>query len=339
VTDRTPLTYNGAVTAYRQRLLQGDAIALQAITDEYKVVRKNLIDAIADLAADLDGAPDPSDVFKTARYKALIDQIDAEIARLAAQAETVITDGQAAFVQFGQQEAKSLAVLSAAESSVALAAQVNAGWAQLNTGAVRDLVGRLSDGSPLSDYLNGLPNQFGMTIRAELINGLALGKHPRLIRQNLEDRLDGQVTRLLTTTRTAILDSYRSSNILAMQESGVVDEWMWTAALDSRTCAACLALHGKTFPVSESFMGSHPGCRCAPRPIVPGAGKPNIPDAQEFFAELDAGQQDAILGKKGGQAYRDGQVGLGDFVHLDRDPRWGDRYRQGSVKDAIRRAS
>ncbi len=33
--------------------------------------------------------------------------------------------------------------------------------------------------------------------------------------------------------------------------------------------------------------------------------------------------------------YHSGKITLKDFVHLDKDPQWGDRYRQGSVRELV----
>lgn len=339
MTDRTPLTYNGAVTGFRQRLLQGDAIAMDAVTDAYKPIREKLLKDIAALETDLSEVTSASDLYKLGRYRSLLNQIDEEIAQLAQQAGTVIVDGQQTFAGMASEEARTVAIATAAEQSATLAFQIGGAWTMLPREATRDLIGRLSDGSPLRDYLDGLPNQFGLAIRDELVKGITLGYHPRQIMRNVEERIDGQVARLLTTTRTAILDSYRSASIRAMAESGVVDEWMWTAAKDSRTCLACLALDGETFPVTTSFMPSHPGCRCAPRPLVRGLDKPQRETGAAWFDRQPENVKRQMLPNYAYEPYRNGQIGLRDFAHLDRDERWGNRYRVGSVKNKIGKAA
>jgi len=328
--------YEQAVTRFRDRLLRVDATAMQAVTDAYAPIRTDLLKQIADLEKVLPDAQTASDLYKLKRYKSLIAQIEKQTAQLASDAGAVIRDGQASLVSIAQDEVKSLATVQAGQASAQLAVNVSESWTMLNHNALVDLVGRLSDGSPLRDYLDALPEGYGSVISDELVKGIALGKHPRAISQDLTQRLDGQVARLLTTTRTAMLDSYRSASLRSMSENGdILDGWQWQAAHDRRTCLACLALDGTIHPVTETFMGSHAGCRCSPRPVVTGGVPSARETGQQWFDRQSEGVQNSMLPAYAEDAYHSGQVTLQDFVHLDKDPRWGDRYRQGSVRELV----
>ncbi len=232
--------YEQSVTKFRDRLLRVDATAMQAVTDAYAPIRTDLLKQIADLEKVLPEAQTPRDLYKLNRYKRLIAQIEAQTGQLVQDAGAVIRDGQAGLVSIAQDETKALATVQAGQAGAKLAANVSESWTMLNHQALVDLVGRLSDGSPLREYLDALPESYGKVISDELVKGIALGKHPRAISQDLTARLDGQVARLLTTTRTAMLDSYRSASLRSMAENGdILDGWQWQAAHDRRTCLAC----------------------------------------------------------------------------------------------------
>ena len=331
-----PSAYEIAVDAFRARLLRVDATAMQAVTDAYAPIRTELRRKIADLESVLPEARSASDLYRLQRYKSLIAQIDSDVTELAGAALNVTNDGQASLVSVAQDEVRALTLAQVTGTGRAITDAGTFAWNQLNTDAMRDLVGRLSDGSPLRDYLDGLPNQWGDVISNELVRGVTLGLHPRQISQLLENRLDGQVARLLTTTRTAMLDSYRSASIRSMQANAdILDGWQWQAAHDSRTCLACLALDGKMFSLDTSFMPSHPGCRCSPRPVVTGATPSQRQTGAEWFASQPESVQRQMLPNYAYDGYQSGKVKLIDFAHLDKDDRWGDRYRVGSVKDKV----
>jgi len=99
-------------------------------------------------------------------------------------------------------------------------------------------------------------------------------------------------------------------------------------------CLSCLSLDGTLFPLTTTFMATHTSCRCSSRPKVSGVDDPAMQTGRQWFdAQPDAVKRQMVPVS----AYDDlaaGRLQLQDFVHLDRNDRWGDRYRQASVTDA-----
>jgi len=135
---------------------------------------------------------------------------------------------------------------------------------------------------------------------------------------------------------TTALRSYRVND-------DVVKGWIWNAACDERTCAACWAMHGTTHSLEEELQ-DHPNGRCARSPWVKTwaemgfAGmdeKPPMASGEERFARLTPEQQDRILGKAGGAAYRGGAAKLSDFATTKTSTVWGTHVQRKSLKGAL----
>jgi hypothetical protein len=135
---------------------------------------------------------------------------------------------------------------------------------------------------------------------------------------------------------TAALRNYRAND-------DVVKGWIWNAACDDRTCAACWAMHG-TEHSFEDDLQDHPNGRCARSPWVRSWAelgfegmpeKPPMKSGEERFAELTAEEQDAILGKAGGAAYRGGAAKLSDFATTKTSAAWGTHVQRKSLKGAL----
>lgn len=72
---------------------------------------------------------------------------------------------------------------------------------------------------------------------------------------------------------TEVTRAFASANEIAYQQSGVVKEVEWRAAMDERVCPVCGGLNGKRVPLGQRFEGgafppAHPGCRCWVAPVV-----------------------------------------------------------------------
>lgn len=322
-----------AIQAHRTRLLAGDKAALDLMLRAYEPVRTRLVSSIDALTAEIaaSGVTDGTAALKLERARELFAQVEAEIGRLSSGANALITEGQRQAVGLAGEGALSLA---AAQS-----ASVAASWNRVPTEAVRELVGRMSDGSPLRAWLDDFGPETSEAIRDGLIDGLARGIHPTTLAAELAGKVDVAGTRLLTTTRSQILGAYRGAALASYQANeDVLSGWTWLSAL-SGSCAACVHLHGKEFALSERFMPVHLRCRCTAIPNVRDADPIIASDAgDEWFAKQDASYQDRILHGTGGAAYRSGELSLADFTELHRDQRWGNSYRQASVAQARRAA-
>ncbi|HNY84238.1 MAG TPA: phage minor head protein, partial [Anaerolineaceae bacterium] len=91
-----------------------------------------------------------------------------------------------------------------------------------------------------------------------LIEGMILGYNPRKVAPMVRDALGIQLNRALTICRTEVLRAHReAAHQIYAENADVVKGWRWQAALSGNTCAVCISLHGREFPMSEK-MSSHP---------------------------------------------------------------------------------
>lgn len=325
-----------AVLLFRARVNAVDDAARRDLLAAYAAARAGLVarvDAFVAAADELDDAT-PGAVQRLDRYRDLIAQIEAEMARLGAIGEGLTRRGQTAAVAMAGANARALALAAAGDR----ASIVAAAWNRLPAAALTDLVGRMKDGSALREWRRELAPAVREKVERGLVEGLARGAGLREVADGIVRQTDLGASRVLLTARNEILGAYRSATLATYAANGdVLDGWVWTAAHDERTCPACLALDGREFSLSQDFMPTHGGCRCSPAPSPRGVpwGRET---GEEWLARQPEAVQDRVLRPDGAAAWRAGEVALADFVRLERDRRWGDAYRADGLAGARRRA-
>ncbi|MBI2954243.1 MAG: hypothetical protein HYY30_08015 [Chloroflexi bacterium] len=126
-------------------------------------------------------------LFQAERLRILQQQAEAEIRRFAQYAEQSIIAQQAEAVRAAQEHVEQLALAGLGEPPPG----VTATFARLPTGALTDLVGFTSDGSPLRDLLDELGPEASASVRKALITGVATGQNPRVIAGWMRQALGG----------------------------------------------------------------------------------------------------------------------------------------------------
>lgn len=228
------------------------------------------------------------------------------------------------------------AVALAAEHTAAEVAAAGTAltFAALPTEAITSLVGFTANGSPLRSLLDTLGPDAGKRVRDALITGVAAGQGVREIARASRQALGGNMARALLVSRTEVLRAYReAAHQTRLQNRDVLRGWTRVAALQGRTCAACLALHGRTYRL-ETRLAEHPGGRCVAVPLVRGDTL-SVPSGVDWFARQDTRTQEAVLGKAGAAAYADGAVSLEDFVGTRRSRAWGDSHYARSLRQVV----
>jgi len=275
-----------------------------------------------------------------AQYRALVEYARTELDDLAIEAVRAADWGRAHAAALGQSYAK---------LSVNAAAGVDLGgvFNRVPVGALVDLTGQLRPASPLMS-LPGLNNAALRDIGRHMVAGMATGTHPRTVASRIVKTVDIPLARARTIARTEMLRAYRTSSIATWEQNTMVDGWTWHADLTSRTCAACWAMHGKSFPLTTPF-GSHPNCRCHPVPkVLPlsalgitGVDMPAevIEPGADVFARLPPREQLKILGRGKFDAYQSGAISLDDVVSARVTEEWGVTRSVGSLKAALAKAA
>lgn len=178
-------------------------------------------------------------------------------------------------------------------------------------------------------------------IRAELARGMIVGDSPReaarRMMQATEGRFTGGLARALTISRTEMLDAMRVAQRATDQvNAGVLAGWTWGAHLDSKTCGACIAMHGSEWVLTDPGPEGHQNCRCARIPRAKswaelgftGIEEPDLafPDAGEWFDGLTEPEQVGILGKRGYEQWQAGNFPLDQWATRKSNDGWRDSY-------------
>lgn len=318
---------------YRAALLRRERKAAVRLVSAYGLAWNRLKKNLDKLTADIVSAKARGEtvnqfwLVRQERYFLLLRQVDAEMRKFADVAEATITRQQSAAVKAGLSD--SVALMEAGAEAVGISATFN----KLPVAAVENLVGTLGNGSPLRSLLNQLAPSARSIVEQGLIEGVALGRNPRAIASQIRAGLGGNMTRALTISRTEVLRAYRQASLQNYQQNqDVVSGWYWRSSRSRRSCAACIALDGQFFPLSQP-MRPHPRCRCTMIPAVRGV---TVDRGIDWFKRQDAETRRSILGTdKAYEAVSRGDLKLENLVGLDRDPRWGESFYQLSVKRAL----
>lgn len=274
------------------------------------------------------------------RYRDLLDQVAAEIAKFAEVVGREITKEQRAAVRAAQKDAQRLLLASTGDVP-----EVELTFNRLPADAAENLIGFLGDGSPLADLLGELAPAARKGVETALVNGVTLGHGARKIAGEIKVALGGNLTRALRIARTETLRAHReASHQTYQQNQEILEGWVWNAALNERCCVACVAMHGTFHPVEER-MATHVNCRCAAIPRSKSwaeLGFPDLPETRppiqsgiDWFEKQPESAQRAIFDSPGSfEAWKKGELKLQDFVGRRESAAWGASYYQLSLGPA-----
>lgn len=211
----------------------------------------------------------------------------------------------------------------------AVEAGVRGGIANLNAGGMGVQFGRpLLEGIQAAvDYVDSPVFQLKLRelsayhsdkIRDLLLIGQATGTNPRQTARLIAEYFTSRRPLIDADNwaRTTQMYAYRQGTRRVYERNGV-REWIWSAALDDRTCMACIAMHGTRHPVTEVLNDHHRG-RCAMVPVTPTWAELGFSDGQEpqyqtgvdWFNNLSDERKARIMGP---QLYEGWKAGLFDF--------------------------
>lgn len=203
--------------------------------------------------------------------------------------------------------------------------------------AFRDAVGRL--GTYHAEQIANL-----------IVTSVAQGRNPREIARLARDYFtvrrspEADAYNLIQTTQ---IYSARRGTQAVYQENGV-SEWVWSANIgDTRTCRACVAMHGTRHPVSEVLNDHHRG-RCAMVPVTPrwselgfsGGAEVQIETGVDWFYRQDSETQRAVIGNNLiFEAIQRGQIDFSPdtIVGVYQNPIFGEMRRERSYREIIER--
>jgi SPP1 gp7 family putative phage head morphogenesis protein len=200
------------------------------------------------------------------------------------------------------------------------------------------MVSHLTDGSPINNLAARYGSQGPNVVREALLAGVANGESPRVVARRINKALGGMYGNASLMTRTEMMRVYReSTRATYLANARYVKGWIWSSALDARTCPICFAMHGTKHALSEP-MASHPACRCSMTPDIIFRHLAPLPDPKlgtEVFRGLPEDMQREILGPLAFRAYQQGRIDLPDLVRETWHPQWGAGRAQRSLSSLI----
>lgn len=176
------------------------------------------------------------------------------------------------------------------------------------------------DSPTFTQIVNGLLPHYSDRIGAVIINGQANGLNPREVAAQImrlfvgdggaNPALRADIERL---TRTLQVYASRRATGQVYRATGI-EQWIWSAALDDRTCMMCVAMHGTVHELErEPYLNDHHNGRCAMVPVNERVRElgfsgaiPRYETGVQWLAGQPASRQRLILGPTLYDAYVDG---------------------------------
>ncbi len=334
---------------FRRNLLAQDASSRAAVRRSYQAAIRTLTaDLRATLAAIEDLRARGEDVplwrlLAENRARQLIARAEAELARYADVVAREVQQAQSAAIRQAEQDALRLIEESFGPPPPGAALPIHA----LPAGAIRELTAQLQPDAPVRRLLEGFAGDAVEPVQDAITGGIASGQSPYQITRAVTNILGSQArTRAERIVRTEAMRAYReASRATYVENKHLMEGWIWYSAMNTRTCAVCIALHGQVFKV-ETRMATHPNCRCVLMPKtkswkdlgydVPD-NRPAVALGPDEFAKWHASDQMKVLGPQGFELYRAGDITLESLVGQTRSDVWGEGRRRVSLATARER--
>lgn len=119
------------------------------------------------------------------------------------------------------------------------------------------------------DHLKNITSDMSVKLGQTLAEGLAHGKGPREIAEEIERKVKGiSRERAERLARTEIIHAHAEGQLDAFERLGVESVGVqaeWATAGDTSVCPRCAEMEGTIVPVKEAhgLIPLHPNCRCA----------------------------------------------------------------------------
>ncbi|TXH46216.1 MAG: hypothetical protein E6Q97_30005 [Desulfurellales bacterium] len=306
----------------RARLLARDQAAMDALVRAWEgvesAVERDML--VAAERARLRGYTSPADLHNDRRYRDLLAQVRAELTRYGHDATDTITDAQRDAARAGLTDAQD-----------AIAAQYDGRFSRLPIEAVTNLVGILGDGAPLREVLVDIDPRIDDRLAQSLINGVARGKNPHAIADEMGTVFGTELLRFLTIARTESIRAYNTASQQQYKDSGIVTGWQRRETKDRRCCTACLVMDGTVYPVDTAWH-DHVNGRGTMVPVLDRV--PPRQTAWEWFETLDEVTQRDILGDRRFELWVGGYTPTA-FARTTTDPIWGASLGVTPLRDLV----
>lgn len=329
--------------SFRAELIAGEDRNAQQMLDALAPVVTRLDRELTTILGEISRqGVDPVRLFEERRLERILAQYSGQIAAYAASAGDKITARQKELVQLAQRHGQAMADAALGDHPSGYEGPV---WQDVNSGHLEALVGVTADGGPIHKELQRVGVKAVDAVRQALVTGAGLGQTPEEIAATVHKELDGHAGQFITIARTADAQAYQASQQQFYEANqDIVVGWRWMAALAKNTCPACLAMHGRIFPVTAT-MDRHFNCRCVSVPVTKTwaeLGYPHVKEerrsqwisGEEWLRSQSEADQIAVLGRGKWELWKAGKIDIEDcLVHKD-IPNWGGMYFEAGIKQA-----
>lgn len=333
-----PSALEDTIEEFNAKLAANDNAISRQLAKIYEQVVEDLKKEIALFEKEMarkygpDAVLSAQDLLREQRYQSILLQYQAATDTYYQAATGVIQGSVVDAVELAVLQAKEFAELSGFTSSF--------GFDNVPTGAINSLTGAISSG-PLQELIDGTGSQeAAQALRNALLSGLARGINPRDTAQIISDEIKMPLGRAETIARTETMRALRSGmQMVYNANDDILQGWMWNAAKSERTCAACLALDGKVFPMGVQ-MNSHPRCRCVATPVLLDESL-NIKSetGEEWLRKQKKEVKEEVLGSEETRKLFDSKrLSLDDYLRPYKSTKWGDHFTSGGPAYALRKA-
>lgn len=207
-------------------------------------------------------------------------------------------------------------------------------WSRVDDDQIEAIVRRSTEQITKRSF--PLADEATATMRRALVKGMVSGSNPRTVAADMvrktEGIFNGGLSRALTIARTEQLDAHRTAAKLAEKSNtDILECWIWSASLGSRTCPACWGMNGTEHPLDESGPEGHQNCRCVRIPKTKTWRElgfdidepPSLqPDPEAAFNSLSREEQVGILGGPRYTAWRAGNFPMSAWAQKKDNPGW-----------------
>lgn len=320
-----------ASRSYQAQLDRLESAATRRLIDHYLRSWRRLEAMLNALLLEIgDQPPTRGQLVRMERYRALMAQIQAELAGLQALTADEIA-AAADLIGIGEAHARELIGIGLGGSS-----QIAGMFHVLPRGAIEALLGFLDPAGPLYARLRQLTAVNAQHVANAMLEGITLGFNPRKIARMVRDAFGRGLADALRFVRTAQLWAYREANRASMvANQSVLQGWVWSAHFDERVCMSCIVMHGTVHPVDEALNDHHNG-RCAAIPLVIGFDNPITETGIAWFERQSAATQRALMGPGKYDAWREGKIRLDQLTEERDDDVYGRMRGEPSLKSLLR---
>lgn len=138
-----------------------------------------------------------------------------------------------------------------------------------------------------------------------------------------------------TMMRTLMMTAYRDADVIQrVANADILEYQIRIAALDDRTCMACVVLHGERLPIDARIDDHHNG-RCTSITVVKGRPVPGVTAGMDWFSQRTPSQQQAQMGKAAYEAWQSGAIQPRDLVRKTEDKVFGSMITEASLKGVL----